>query len=200
MKIEAEEIVKIAQKYHAKQTRAGNVPYWYHCLSVAQILKNAFFITKELKGKKLDNLLIAAVGHDLYEDTTIKREEITDLYNKEVDRLIWEATNEFGDADQKSYGKKIATISEEAKLLKVADSIENAISVAYTEFDLGVKWVDDFYLPILQNFRKNIKLNQFKKYPKAASYLFVLLDFATSRILENNEKYRSRTLDKNSKK
>lgn len=188
--LQKEKILFLAREYHKGQTRAGNVPYWYHVLSVAQILQNAFSQTKELKNKEIKTVLIAAVGHDLYEDTKIDRSEIIKFYDKKVDQLIWELTNEEGDSGHTDYEKKIQNASDEAKLIKLADSIENAISVAYTIFDLGLKWVDEFYLPILENMRPNIKASQFKKYPKTAKLLNDQLDFVCQRLYENADKYR----------
>ena len=183
-------ILKLAQKYHALQKRAGNVPYWYHVLSVAEIIQNAVQKTKEIELANLEPILTAAIGHDLYEDTKIERTEIKNLYGEKVDKIIWELTNEEGSAGHTKYEEKIRQSSEEAKLIKLADLIENTISVAYTIFDLGLKWTDEFYLPILENMKNNVSADKFKKYRKTAELLNLELEFSRHRLLENADKYR----------
>lgn len=190
--LEKEKLLKIAKKYHAHQTRtAGKTPYWFHILSVAQIVQNAFNETQELKADDpiLRDILLAALGHDLYEDTKINRKYIQENCGKYVDELIWFLTNEVSDYDRSAYVKKITQAPDEAKIIKLADLTENTISVAYTIHDLGAEWVHSFFLPIIEEMKDNVSNDKFKKYKKTANLLNIQFNFALSRLYENVRKY-----------
>jgi (p)ppGpp synthase/HD superfamily hydrolase len=185
-------MLALVQKYHAKQTRSGGVPYWHHLLSVAQILEHALEESKELKDKALlSDLLLAALGHDLYEDTTIDPKEIHENYGDRVHELIRFLTNEDGDDNRARYVAKMASAPEEAKLIKLADIVENTISVAYNLHDLGTEWAHSFFLPIVEEMKINVTPDKFKTYKKTAKLLDTHLQFSFNRLYENAQKFKS---------
>ena len=64
---------------HAGQSRSSGEPYIYHPLAVARILAEM----------RLDHVtLIAAILHDVIEDTTVSKEEIERQFGKEVAQLV----------------------------------------------------------------------------------------------------------------
>jgi len=114
-------VVYAAEK-HKYQRRKGfnQVPYINHPLKVAQMLAEC--------GENDENLLIAAVLHDVIEDTDASREEIAEEFNIQVSDLVTEVTD---DKDlpysirKELQVKGAPTLSDNAKKLKVADKICN---------------------------------------------------------------------------
>ncbi|HHI81833.1 MAG TPA: bifunctional (p)ppGpp synthetase/guanosine-3',5'-bis(diphosphate) 3'-pyrophosphohydrolase, partial [Rhizobiales bacterium] len=68
-----------AMKAHGSQTRASGDPYFSHPLEVAAILT----------GFKLDTAtIVAALLHDVVEDTETTHQEIEDLFGAEIASLV----------------------------------------------------------------------------------------------------------------
>lgn len=184
-------MLRLAQNYHAKQSRNNSrIPYWYHCLSVAEIVFNALEQSQEIKNNKLlSTIICGAIGHDLFEDTTVEKKLISKQFGKEVEKLILYLTNEEDDAHRKEYMKKIKNSPEEALLIKYADLIENTISCAYGIHDLGVDWIKNFYIPIKNDTQKILALRKFVLYPKTATLLREQFAFAEERLISNINKH-----------
>ena len=138
-----QEMRRVIRRGHADQFRnRGKVPYWQHCESVAEILEWGLQAhPEELPDPDTrTSMVLAALGHDLYEDTSVGPDEIRATFGDRVSRLISELSNEVSDADRGDYIAKLSTISEEARLIKLSDSIENATSGAYAIHDMGAEW------------------------------------------------------------
>lgn len=186
-------MVGTIKKYHNGQFRIqGNkVPYWYHCQSVAEIVDNALEKTGEIDNSKLvEDIFLAGLGHDLYEDTDISRDEIKLNFGPRVDDFIFNMTNEEDDYHRQKYLKKLSNASEEVKLIKFGDMIDNTIGCAYNIHDLGVEWVENFLLPIMNDNKGVIRVNDFIRYSKTAALLQVQFDFCYNRLKENLQKYQ----------
>ena len=165
---------------HKQQTRNnGKVPYVTHLYGVRSVLESLIEscgeITDATLAKDLGN---AALGHDLLEDTHVTKEEITANSNSRTLALIEELTNPEDDAHTEKYMNQLHTASEEARLVKYADLIDNTLSVAYGLHDLGRDWIKDFYLPILENTQKILADTNFTKYPKTAEEACRILKLA----------------------
>ncbi len=111
-----------AAEKHKYQRRKGfnQVPYINHPLKVAMTLTEC--------DEQDDNVLIAAILHDVIEDTDASYEEITEEFNKEIADLVIEVTDdkELPYAIRKELQVKGApTLSENAKKIKIADKICN---------------------------------------------------------------------------
>ena len=127
---------------------------------------------KEYKDAQiLDDMYNAALGHDLLEDTDATDAEIVNLTNPHVLRLIKELTNPVDDAHTDQYMQQLSSASEEARLIKYADLIENTSSVCYAYHILGEKWVNDFYRPILDSTTNTLRKTEFPTYPQTAEYM-----------------------------
>ena len=116
----------IIRKYHKGQYRnyhegylPGKVPYYDHLYGVKSILSFALYRFGECQDTQLkEDMLNAALGHDLLEDTAIREDEIVAHTNSRVLSLIKELTNPIDDAHTEQYRQQLSTASEEARLIK----------------------------------------------------------------------------------
>jgi len=182
-------MLEIVQKYHAPQWRnKGRIPYWHHCLSTAEILDDAICRMNEFEDASVaTDLYLAALGHDLYEDTQVDPTEIKKTFGSRVDEWIRFLTNEEGDDVRENYIHKIGSAPEEVKLIKLADVTDNTLSCAYGLHDLGAEWVRTKYMPHMEEMRGVITVDRFQTYIRTATLLLQNLQFARER-LENNLK------------
>lgn len=162
------EMLDLIRSAHSGQTRnAGRIPYWYHCANVAQILKTAIGQAKELTDKGLlSDMTIAALGHDLLEDTKVTIEELRQKFDDNVTDMIDALTNYQGDADTSEYLQKIATATDEVKIIKYCDLIDNTLSVAYGLHDVGLEWTRSFYMPIALSTEATLARSEATIYPR----------------------------------
>ena len=111
-----------AQK-HTGQFRKGSahVPYINHPLQVADLLAH--------KGEAENtNLLIAALLHDVIEDTQTQPDEIEQMFGKEVLDIVLEVSDDKNlpkEIRKQKQIEKAAHLSPSAQKLKIADKICN---------------------------------------------------------------------------
>ena len=177
---------ELVSKRHAGQFRndkdgAKKIPYTDHLHGVASIVASVLDLTNEICDDNLrQDLLNAALGHDLIEDTAVTEEEIVSASNNRTLSLIKELTNPVDDAHTDQYMQQISTASEEARIIKYADLIENTMSVAYNLSILGKDWLEGFYLPILTRSTAVLQKTEFSQYPNTAKRMRELLYVNTS--------------------
>ena len=122
---------------HTKQRRKDidKTPYINHPISLANILAQRWVID--------ENVLCAAILHDTIEDTETTVGELQDHFGEKITSIVLEVT------DDKSLEKSVrkqkqvehaATISHEAKLVKLADKIANITDIINTP---PVDWSSD---------------------------------------------------------
>ena len=164
---------ELIRQYHAAQYRNNSksfvsveIPYTDHLYGVASILASVLELTQECPDP--NDMIQAALGHDLLEDTTITEAEIEEASNRHVLKLIRELTNPVDDVHTDQYMRQLGIASEEARLVKYADLIENTSSVAYNIHVLGIEWTDSFYLPILTQTTAVLAETSFPDYPNSA--------------------------------
>jgi len=184
-------MLDLIKDYHKDQTRNnGKVPYWHHCASVAEILASAVKQSREINDNALlDDLLVAALAHDLIEDTTMTPEELKQKTNSRTLDLVMNMTNTEDDEHRTGYMAKIQNATEEVLLIKICDLIENTISCAYGIPDLTKKWVKEFYMPIFEDTKKVIDQKKIEHYPQTANILMSYLAFSEERLYHNISKY-----------
>ncbi|AAY61291.1 Guanosine polyphosphate pyrophosphohydrolases/synthetases homolog [Rickettsia felis URRWXCal2] len=87
--VDIEEVKKgiyYARKYHGSQMRQSGDPYYSHPIEVAYLL--AHYAALKLSNFFRTDLLIAALLHDTLEDTSLKKEEIEVIFNKNVAHYV----------------------------------------------------------------------------------------------------------------
>ena len=133
MTAKIEKAIATAVKLHKNQKRKGDgkTPYIVHPVSVALIM--APYIKDE-------DVIAAAILHDVLEDTDIKHSEFKKLFGRRVYNLVKEVSDSNPDDpwhDRKNaYLKHLKQASKEACLIACADKIHNlsSMSDAYKKF------------------------------------------------------------------
>ena len=175
---------ELIRRCHSRQFRNGAIPYTDHLYGVKSVLLSALTEPGECQDPELiADLCDAALGHDLLEDTEVTEAEIVSAANARVLGLIRELTNPVDDAHTEQYMEQLSCSTEEARLVKYADLIENTTSVAYNYYTLGEAWFTGFYAPILHRTTEVLAETDFVRYPQTAAYLRSLLR-ASERLLE----------------
>ena len=113
---------------HRDQRRkdAESSPYINHPIALADVLVNEGGVTDV-------EVLCAALLHDTVEDTATTHEELLNAFGSRVARIVAEVTddNSLPKADRKRLQvEHAASLSREAKLVKLADKICNLRDVA----------------------------------------------------------------------
>ena len=135
---------EMALKAHRNQ-KWGNHPYTEHLLRVESLLEDYLNSHYDLN----DPVRIAAILHDIVEDTDTTLEKIETWFGEEVEQLVWRLTDEAG-ANRKE--RKEATYpkiaeNREAVLIKLCDrivNIEYSLEVSSSKVDMYVKDYDNF--------------------------------------------------------
>lgn len=173
----------LVRKYHFGQFRNDKedflppkIPYTDHLFSVREILSSALIMFGECKDEQLmQDMCNAAIGHDLIEDTDVTEDDIVRASNRRVLGLIKELTNPIDDDHTEQYMEQLKATSEEARLIKYADLVENTISVCYNFHIVGEEWAYNFYRPIMYRTLNVLEETKFQTYPKTAKFLHSML-------------------------
>ncbi len=120
--------LEFAAHKHRDQRRkdASASPYINHPIALANVLTREGGVAEE-------SVLIAAILHDTLEDTQTTRAELADTFGEHIASIVVEVTDD--DRLLKAERKRLqiehaASISREAKLVKLADKICNVRDVA----------------------------------------------------------------------
>jgi guanosine-3',5'-bis(diphosphate) 3'-pyrophosphohydrolase len=113
-------------KKHTKQRRKDldQSPYINHPIALANILSK--------RGIVDGNVLCAAILHDTIEDTETTEKELIEEFGKKITSIVLEVTDDKNLEKSVRKQKQIehaATISHEAKLVKLADKIANLTDI-----------------------------------------------------------------------
>ena len=135
---ECEQIMKaftLADKAHKGQFRASGEPYIMHPLAVAEILAHL----------QIDHItLIAALLHDVVEDTDYTKEDIENLFGTEVAFLVDGVTklNQFQyetkeDRQMENYRKMILAMAKDVRVvvIKLGDRLHNMRTLKHMRSD-----------------------------------------------------------------
>ncbi len=167
-----DDMLAYVKKYHAGQVRNKEhpLPYWTHCYGVASVTKH--YLEHYLPSTDHTDVVLAALGHDLYEDTEAPRNEVRQLYGARVDELIFGLTNEHSDADRAAYMEKMLVSPEAVIVIKMADMIENMQSVYYNIDILGTAFLDTYFMPIMDDSMRVItNYHNYTKYTEVAKVM-----------------------------
>lgn len=111
-----------AAQQHIFQRRKGtfNIPYINHPIRVCYLLIQC--------GETDPDLLIAALLHDVVEDTQVTLEELTQQFGEAVSRIVMEVTDNMAlpkEERKRLQVEKAPYLSHPARLIKVADKACN---------------------------------------------------------------------------
>ena len=128
-------------RIHHQDQMYGDEPYITHLMHVAMTLVRFGYhpdVGTEEDRILAKNLIIAAILHDVIEDTDVTREALEVDFNKDISTLVWAVSNEPGknrrERHAKSYHKIVET--KHAITLKLADRIANIEHCHATDSDL----------------------------------------------------------------
>lgn len=126
----------IAEEAHKGQLRKyTKEPYFNHCIAVAARVAE---ITDD------EDMIAAAYLHDTVEDTEMTIAEIGKLFGKRVAELVYDLTDHFTPENYPNFNRKkrknleakrLGTISEDAKKIKLCDLADNTSTIV--ELDPG---------------------------------------------------------------
>ena len=141
--------LEFASKKHKGQKRIGGCDYITHPIAVCEIVKNQGFD---------ENYQIAALFHDLLEDTDATQEEILKYGSPEILEAVKLLTKEKG-YDMSEY---ISAIKQNpiAYAVKAADRLHNLQCAIITDEEFKRKYIletVDWYLDFSADIRKAVK-------------------------------------------
>lgn len=183
--------LRYIQQKHRGQVRAGNVPVWYHAARVSQLLRLVLENEKEGSSAERTAIIVAALGHDVLEDTNATEKEIAALFGSRGLKLIQGMTNPWGDNVHVPYVRKVASSEEGVRLIKLADLYDNMTSAMYNLHILGVKWAQGYFLPIVTPMWKAVTKTKFNTYKKSAGLLAGMVKISAKMFDEEMGRYKS---------
>ena len=179
-----ERMRELTRAAHAGQTRnGGRLPYWVHPDGVAGLCREALARSGELPADAAEDVVLAAHGHDLYEDTAVTPEQVSAEFGHRVAGWIAGMTNRRGDHDLDEYLRSFAAADDEVRLIKYADLADNTLSVAYGLHDVGLDWATGFFLPIAERTRDALAGVPFTRLRRSGVELAELAGWARVRLL-----------------
>jgi hypothetical protein len=160
-----EQFLDLIRQWHKGHPRPDQVD---HCINVMRWLERALEMEPWPVPARRD-LILAALGHDLYEDTAIQRADVVGAYGKEVDQLIEGVTERAGVTE---FAERVATGSEGARLIKLCDGIDNYGGLVEKGLARAApaKWLEVVRRQMEPMFSR-IEGILFKEYPVAGGWL-----------------------------
>ena len=125
-----------AASFHEGQKRKGeDVPYIVHPVEVALILQQ-----EEME----EEIIAAGFLHDILEDTAMKKNELGNIFNERILRLVVGASERLKDREKREWKeRKLHTVKElksqprEIKYIVCADKLSNARSMLRNFYRIG---------------------------------------------------------------
>ncbi|MBI3509186.1 MAG: bifunctional (p)ppGpp synthetase/guanosine-3',5'-bis(diphosphate) 3'-pyrophosphohydrolase [Bacteroidetes bacterium] len=120
--------ILFASECHSGQVRKdGHTPYINHPLEVMHLLISEGGIDDH-------EILIAAVLHDVVEDTQVTGQDIREKFGKRVEKIVLELTDDKSlskDERKKAQLDSAASLSREARFIRLSDKICNVYDILY---------------------------------------------------------------------
>ncbi len=146
--IKIKKSIAFAKQYHDRQLRGSGEPYYSHLIEVANIA---------LPYTDSTDIIIAALLHDILEDTECTLSRIDFLFGKNIADIVsgLSKTGDFVDsfkADSQTINlKKIDNFSKNLYLIKLADRLHNMRTIHHLRPDKQIRIAQetiDLYIPI----------------------------------------------------
>jgi guanosine-3',5'-bis(diphosphate) 3'-pyrophosphohydrolase len=110
-----DEAVSFATRWHGDQTRPAGEPYVEHLLEVVTVLVDGLGVTSV-------DVLLAAVLHDVVEDTDCSLDEVNSQFGPHVASLVdWLTKTD----SRAAYLERLKSAPADALLIKLADRLSN---------------------------------------------------------------------------
>ncbi len=183
-----------AYQKHKTQKRASNESYIIHPINVAKIVTRLFLD---------ENTIVAALLHDVLEDTQTKEEEIESAFDSDILMLVKALTKieslQYKSVEQKqadNFRKLLVSVANDLRviLIKLADRLHNIRTIVYLNEEKRKRIAQetlDIYAPIAHRLGiywlkseledRSFEVIDYKTYNKIKSYL--------ENILEKKEEY-----------
>lgn len=117
----------IAHSFHAGQYRKdGKTPYIFHCIEVMRFLQKDCGIDD-------DNILAAALLHDILEDTDITPNELNEFFPAEITNVVNELTFYPDSCSKQYYLESFKNKSDNALVIKCTDRLCNTLDFYYND-------------------------------------------------------------------
>jgi len=113
-------ILWIAKKHAGQKRKHSKIPYFSHCMETMKRVS----IYQQKSELNSDEILIAALGHDLIEDTEVTYEDVVDTFGRHIATVIRECSRpktSISLKDKYSFLKSFQHKSKSALLIKIAD-------------------------------------------------------------------------------
>lgn len=155
--------LEFAVKWHGDQKRAGGGPYWIHLVDVLNILDAEYaqpILSLDLgdsgpysMNTRIHNMRIAALLHDVLEDTACSRTTLLKYFGEDVLGLVVELTNKYTKEAYPNLNRKerktlerlrLSEASSYAQNIKCCDVISNARSSHELNRDFADKMLGEF--------------------------------------------------------
>ncbi|MFK7973891.1 MAG: HD domain-containing protein [Rickettsiaceae bacterium] len=142
-----------AKKYHSDQKRKSGEPYYTHPLEVAYIVSDYLLQT---------DVIIAAILHDIVEDTEVTAEMIRDAFDARTEQIVNRLTRDRPDGTKLSVAQILNNAYEhddkEVLLIKVVDRLHNMQTVGAKSPNKIQETIEEFIIPAL--YLENAKITQ----------------------------------------
>ena len=109
----------VAHKFQMRKD--GHTPFINHPIQVAELISSVGNIQNE-------DILCAAILHDIVEDTPTSYEEVKNMFGKEIANIVMECSDDKSLPKAERKRLQVATVrykSNSAKIVKLADKIAN---------------------------------------------------------------------------
>ncbi len=110
------------QAHKGQFRRDGVTPYITHPMAVAGILRN--------QGINDDEILSAALLHDVVEDCGITLDQIMNNFGPRITRLVDGMTHRKSEESDEDYRRRIIANDDEVRIIKLADVLHNMLTTA----------------------------------------------------------------------
>lgn len=155
--MEKEALAFARQAHEGQERKFTGEPYIEHPIRLAKMVKTV---------PHTEAMVCAAYLHDVVEDTPVNHQEIKQRFGSEVARLVFELTDEFikekypglnRQERKKRETARQATISIEAKTIKLADVIDNTRDIIKNDKGFARR-----YIPEMENLLEALQGGNFQ--------------------------------------